>query len=287
MVTREPEPFYQGHSLSGWLDDYYIDSRESLEDDQPQTEAYFAIRAIGTNALPTLLRWVEHEPNPWQERLRWFALKLPPPVADFGFVRRLAQSGQRPNNWPQAFGVLGSLANGAVPELTRIMRREPAADDLGALPALALAYIGPAGLAPLMAAAADPRASCQNNAIYAVAGMGTNAIPAIPLLIQCLTNANLDATRAATAVLGELHLQPDIVLPALANCLQSPDPKTRILAAAWLAEVEAYRPTACHVLLTASKHPSEEVRTFANHMIDMLPGETKVLSAPDGEMDWK
>ncbi len=72
---RETEPAYQGRTLTDWLDDYYIDSRESVEDDSPQTEAYFAIRAIGTNALPTPLRWVEHQPSPWRDRLRSFALE--------------------------------------------------------------------------------------------------------------------------------------------------------------------------------------------------------------------
>ncbi|MCX6924607.1 MAG: hypothetical protein NT154_15535, partial [Verrucomicrobia bacterium] len=60
-LSSEREPTYQGRSFTDWLDEYYSDSRERTEDDTPKTEAYFAIRAIGTNALPTLLRWVEQE----------------------------------------------------------------------------------------------------------------------------------------------------------------------------------------------------------------------------------
>lgn len=67
-LPSEREPTCQGRSLHEWLDEYYADSRERMEDDTPQTEAYFAIRAIGTNALPTLLRWVEQKPSPWRER---------------------------------------------------------------------------------------------------------------------------------------------------------------------------------------------------------------------------
>jgi HEAT repeat protein len=242
-----------------------------------------AIRAIGTNALPTLLRWVEHEPSSWGERLRSFAASLPSPLADLGFVQKLAQWGHRPSNWPQAFQVLGADANSAVPELTRLLRREPAVEDLGAVPALALAYIGPAGLPPLLAAAADPNASCQVNAIFSFSDMGTNALPAIPQLIRCLVNTNLEVAQAATGVLCELRLRPDIVLPALAKCLQSPDPETRILAAAWLAEVEAYSPAACQVLFAACNDPSEEVRSLAQSAIDAIPEEIEATPSPTGE----
>lgn len=283
LLPRKPEASYQGRTLTEWLDDYYFDSRKRIEVDLPQTEAYFALSAIGTNALPTLLRWVEHEPSPWGERLRSFAASLPPPLANLSFVRTLAQSGHRPFAWVQAFQVLGLDANGAVPELTRLLRREPAAEDLGALPALALAYIGPAGLPPLLAAAADSHASCRINAILSFSDMGTNALPAIPLLIQCLTSTNLEVAKAATYVLCELRFQPDIVLPALAKCLQSPDLETRILAAAWLDQVEAYSPAAGRVLLAACNDPSKEVRSLAQSAIDTVPEGLEASPPPAGE----
>jgi HEAT repeat protein len=154
---------------------------------------------------------------------------------------------------------------------------------LGALPALALACIGPAGLPPLLAAAVDPNPSCQINAILSFSDMGTNALPAIPLLIQHLTSTNLEVAKAATGVLCELRLRPDIVLPALAKCLQSPDPETRILAAAWLAEVEAYSPAACQVLFAACNDPSEEVRSLAQSAIDEMPEEIEATPSPTGE----
>jgi HEAT repeat protein len=158
---------------------------------------------------------------------------------------------------------------------------EPAAKDKGFSAALALAYIGPAGLAPLQAAAADPGARCRLNAIRALGDMGTNALPAIPLLIQCLTNTNLDVARTATYALCELRLEPDLVLPALANCLRSPDPNTRIKAASWLAEVEAYRPEAQHVLLDARKDTAKEVRSFAEGVIiDTMPEEIIAVPPP-------
>ena len=281
---RETEPSYQGRTLTDWLDDYYYDSRERIEDDSPQTEAYLAIRAIGTNALPTLLRWVEHEPSPLGERLRSVAASLPSSLANLGFVQKLEQWGRRPDNWPQAFQVLGAEANSAVPELTRLLHA-PAVENDGLLPTLALAYIGPAGLPPLLAAVADPNAACRINAISAVGDMGTNAFPAIPLLIQSLSDRNLHVARAATRVLCEKRLRPDIVLPALAKCLQSPDPETRILAAAWLAEVKAYRSRACRVLRSARQDPSKEVRSFAESSIEMLPHELEEVPSPAGEQD--
>lgn len=279
-LSSEREPTYQGRSFTDWLDEYYSDSRERTEDDTPKTEAYFAIRAIGTNALPTLLRWVEQEPSPWGEQLRLLVGKLPAPVAKLGFLRNLSLRVRRPYFWHQAFLILGPDANPDVPQLTRLMR-EPAAKDKGFSAALALAYIGPAGLAPLQAAAADPGARCRLNAISALGEMGTNALPAIPLLMQCLTNANLDVARSATYALCKLRLQPELVLPALANCLQSPDPNTRIEAASWLAEVEAYRPKARHVLFDARKDAAKEVRRLAEAVIiDTMPEEIIAVPPP-------
>jgi HEAT repeat protein len=157
---RQEEPFYHGRSLTAWLDDYYVDSRHTIENDSPQTEAYFAIRSIGTNALPTLLNWVEHEAPEWAERVRSIAEKAPLAIANSRLVNRLTSYGRRPYFWQQAFAVLGWRANCAIPELTRIMNKSPDEHARNSA-AIALSLIRPAGLVPLKNASPDPHAKCQ------------------------------------------------------------------------------------------------------------------------------
>ena len=85
---HENRPSYNGRSLSEWLDDIeYIGGREG------QREAgVAAIRAIGTNACPVLLKWSSAKDSTWQRELhtilisspRLFRAKWMYTVIDFG-----------------------------------------------------------------------------------------------------------------------------------------------------------------------------------------------------------
>lgn len=205
LVLMPHEPVYHGYSLTQWLDDYYVDSRSDINDDSPHTEAYFAIRAIGTNALPTLLDWVTHDPPAPNPRLAQFADHLPSAIADNRFVWKITHPEWRPNNWPQAFSVLGAQANGAVPELTRLMYAPDAPYD-GLIAAGALASIGPAGLPSLEAAVLDPHARCRSAAIEmldTIGCVGANSVAVLPVLNRMLTNSDVVVRTAAIKAFRE------------------------------------------------------------------------------------
>src|SRR4051812_3891090 len=53
------EPEYQGKKLGEW----------GARHDGPPAETATAVRAIGTNALPLLLKWIDFSPPAWQWRL--------------------------------------------------------------------------------------------------------------------------------------------------------------------------------------------------------------------------
>src|SRR5260221_5062014 len=63
-ALREHEPTYAGKRLSEWV--ARLSSKNSLEGD---SEAENAIRHIGTNSLPYLLKWISYEPAPWRIKL--------------------------------------------------------------------------------------------------------------------------------------------------------------------------------------------------------------------------
>ena len=119
---REREPEYGGKKLSEWLTQYSKGvSREGLAPEA--REAAGAVRHIGTNALPWLLRWVRYEQPRWQGMVYSLMEKMPPPLRIRFLMKRLDPFGaERPYTLAIfAFGILGEQASPAVPELERLM----------------------------------------------------------------------------------------------------------------------------------------------------------------------
>jgi len=117
---REPE--YGGKKLSEWLVLY----RHALPDvlggpPVPSREVQEALRKIGTNSLPCLMKWIAHEPVAWKERVLLTYLRLPPSARSEAVEEWLQENGGR--EWPLAiagFGFLGPDAAPVVPELVRL-----------------------------------------------------------------------------------------------------------------------------------------------------------------------
>jgi hypothetical protein len=195
------EPVYKNRTLTDWLNDYYVDTVINQKRVySTNTDAYFAIRAIGTNALPTLLHWIALGQS--QRAPLWVKIynKIPDRIAVSGFVRRWHDSHHYPCYMDQAFLILGTDANGAVPELTRMMR-DPLAKDDGYCAAIALAYIEPAGFAPLAAAARDPQARCRQMAIRALSRMVVNKSATVRLMEQLSHDPDPKVSATAKSIL--------------------------------------------------------------------------------------
>src|SRR5215471_2028358 len=69
LMVRIDQPFYQGRSYSDWLADYEYDLTIARIAGQTNNTSYFALRAIGTNALPCLMRWVSRDRSGWSIKL--------------------------------------------------------------------------------------------------------------------------------------------------------------------------------------------------------------------------
>ena len=124
-LCRSDEPSYRGHSLSYWLErtinplahlrrhedigaiDFQQDSKESAD----------AVRAIGTNAIPTLLKFVQAKNDSGVKTLFAFLARrragLPPQVPAGMGMHLMA---------PMGFGMLGTNALPAVPALTALTK---------------------------------------------------------------------------------------------------------------------------------------------------------------------
>lgn len=114
VITRPDEPSYQGRSLSAWLDDNY--QSKLMPPRRPVAEgtrerAENAIKMIGTNAIPTLLRMLASRDSRLKLEVLMFAHKqslipVPWPTAR---ERHLSAS--------FVFLVLGAIAKPAQPGL--------------------------------------------------------------------------------------------------------------------------------------------------------------------------
>jgi hypothetical protein len=196
LVLRpgQNEPAYQGKSLNYWLRcDYSLGSTE-------KQMAESAIRHIGSNAVPTLLRM-------FQARDSALKLKLTACTRRHGFGFRIATADERRAQAIQAFGVLRDEAAGAVPALMQIYQQ-------------------------------DSSLSYQFAVIQALGKIGPAAKPAIPWLIQRATSVTNSSPvrQMAIMALGEIRCEPELVVTALTRLLGEPNSAARIRAVVALGE---------------------------------------------------
>jgi HEAT repeat protein len=101
--------------------------------------------------------------------------------------------------------------------------------------------------------------------------MGSNALPAIPLLVDCTTSTNRDLAWRAMRALGRLQLEPDRVVPALITQLNYPD-YNRIAAVWALRRYGSNAMSAVPFLLQRISDPDEGVRmAVTNALMKIAP----------------
>jgi HEAT repeats len=221
------EPVYQGKTLSLWLDDYYNSSYSSgtrRYDPAAVKAAEEAVRQIGTNGIPTLLRMIKAQnPSPVMRKVLGFARnrrleeKLYPRSA---FQRHLEAS--------FAFRILRTNAACAVPELIRICK-EPRYPTSQASAADALGDVGPAAKA------------------------------AIPLLLRHFTHTNAEVRIFAVSAVHRIGGDPSIVVPAMKRMLKDPEGAVRSSAVAALERVRSAIPELLEVLHDQDPEVREQV----------------------------
>jgi hypothetical protein len=119
---REREPEYNGAALSTWL------ARCGSTNQSESLAAVAAIRHIGTNALPFLIRWIQYEPG-WKDSLGRKILGWPV-LGSRRDVQKLIwnMTQYRAITAVNGFRILGSEANPALTELQRLADNPKAPD---------------------------------------------------------------------------------------------------------------------------------------------------------------
>jgi hypothetical protein len=197
LRPREHEPVYQGKTVRLWLHEY----RPGAHGDSDR--AAFAIRQIGTNAVPTLLHMLRKKDSPLVSKLvplwgRYISRNehLPFWFTNPAWFRYRAFVVNMEGAY--GFGILGADAHQAVPELMRIYEEKISADSQMAVTD-ALVSIG-------------PRA----------AGVAT------PSLLRSIANGGERQRARAIEVLWSIHAAPSLVVPVFAKCLSDSSFDVRI-----------------------------------------------------------
>jgi len=237
------EPSWHGHKLSEWVELYgarFSGYEFTTNCWATQQETETAIRGIGSRSIPFLVRWIRREIKhlgpPGSNLVRdfiwkWAPSNLRPTLRRWWFDRR---SEYLAIGAVSAFLVLNTNANSAIPDLVSIVNlpdntswenyepawglADPSFPNRCAL--FALANIGPSAAPALLACATNSSMNARCDAVHLLSKMGTNARPALPLLLQIIQDPTNRLSALAARTLGNLKLEPETVIPALTNALE-------------------------------------------------------------------
>ena len=274
---REPE--YNGKKLSEWLRDYRPVHQRMVP--VASEEAADAVRHIGTNGLPILVKWIQEtkEPPKWKEKMLELFDRISPKSTDRLFE---VFAGRELRDWRAVWGfeILGEEARSAIPDLVRVANsgnKEAASSAIRAL-----GYLGKDALPPLLGLASKNEFKGHDASLTVIGQMGylgTNAHPAVLFFVKNINDRENEV--AAADVLGRLHLESDISVPALAECLESTNGIVRMWGAISLGRFGVDAQAALPALRKALKDPYVSVRNQATNALRLIAPE--VLGKEGGQ----
>jgi hypothetical protein len=267
VIAADQEPSYNGRPLSQWLGDMRLSAPTFGH--EPYQEA---IRAMGTNALPTLLKWISYEPSP-SEQSSQTGETVPPWRPNYNLNPE-----QRAQRSQYAFSSLGAVARPAIPELTRLARASPDPQRAERC-ATALAFIGPEAIPSLLSLATNAPPWTRYHAISMLGRFARDleAALVVPVLINCLGDTNNDFPIEGPVEGVFDAIGPAVVVPALTNALRSASGRTRQRAFLCLSLFEYedptnVPPTMVPTLRAAMRDPDSEVRSIATNILRRMGG---------------
>ncbi|MDB6109187.1 MAG: putative domain containing protein [Pedosphaera sp.] len=243
QVRRASGPFYEGESLAVWArrlpggqDNFNGISWSPLlfDGSHQESKAEQAIRQMGTNALPALMRRMRTGDSArgvtFDKVMRWARSRVSGQSVDFTIEMSPAER----RRWEAALALhaLGPLAKPAVPELAALLTNRVCSRDA----AYALASMGPEGFVPLRQAMTNRWDWIQMCAVWALGQTPTDGKFAVSALLGCLQDKSPGVRSAAAWSLGRIHADPELVAPALATKLGDTGPGVRAITEGALKE---------------------------------------------------
>jgi HEAT repeat protein len=209
-ILNPTEPSYQGRSASSWLHDLGTPN---------YLQAYAALKAMGTNAVPAIVRRLKRSASPWRIKYRelypkfpsWLAKTLPKPKSDFNRVL---------GGW--AFAAIGP---GVKPRLVKLLKEEsPSVRSAAAFGLHELRLSGADikdAIPALIEALSDQSGDVRYSSAQTLGLIGPEAESAVPALIPLLTDSHFGPGVRVLAfeALGMIGPKAKAAMPALRNLL--------------------------------------------------------------------
>jgi hypothetical protein len=264
------EPEYQGKKLSEWLTGPVINDAPSQIVAKEE-----ALRHIGTNALPWLLKWLRDERPAWKEKLAEEYEMCPGPLV-VGSVKRWLkhESAERLSYGALvAFQVLGTEASPAILELKGLAKSTNV--HVAYMAIQAFAAMGKAAIPELVDVVTNRDAyarELQTVVMGALRQLGTNGSVVIPVLIEQLRDKDAEVVATAASLLGEVRDEPDLEIPALVRTIDIPVRQVRCSAIYALGRFGNQARLAVPSLLIALNDQEARVReTATNAILNIAP----------------
>ena len=267
VAKRECEPSYDGRSLSEWVHVCSCRKPERPTYDEREKAAQ-AIRHIGTNAIPTLLRWISYDPSQARKTSLALLRHLPKALQPQFLWEREARAFET----QVAFYTLGTAARSAIPALTHLAITSSGEERVYYC-SRALSYIGPEALPAMLTITSNPQGKARACPLPMLFIFRTEARSAVPFLVACLNDKEDAVACAAAEVLGYLTLSNAVVVPALAASLQSTNAARRAHAARGLAEFGRAAEAVAPQLQQLLSDPSQSARSEARRALEQIAPE--------------
>ncbi len=176
------EPVYQGKPLSFWLSGYsaMVEGPELSKIDE-------AVRHVGSNGIPTMLRMLQAKDSSLRAGLIWIARKQR--------LVKLKSIDAKDRNFGAAMGLITldpTIVSNAVPALVEIYNK-------------------------------DFSRFSQAQTCSVLAKLGPLAKRAVPALLRNMSSTNVWVRRDAELALGRILSEPELVVPAMTKALHDPD----------------------------------------------------------------
>jgi hypothetical protein len=224
------EPIHHGRRLSAWVEDLHPRVGEAR-----QQQAELALRAIGTNAVPYLVKLLQHREPRLLRELRGFSERTKTFLRmDSELELPWVAVVERDMQLSAAFAALGPSARPAFPMLTNLLLRP----ETATVSASALARLGPEAFGALSRALENPQAQVRAAAAGVLGSMSGDLSKIIPALRIALTDSDKSVRINAVVSLGQIaEIDPEAVLDDLIRGLRDSSPTVKIFAAELLARL--------------------------------------------------
>ena len=247
----------------------------------PETAQKEAISRIGTNALPSLVKWIAYSAP--KRHLRLFGMNIPLPSRE-----RRAELAQGSFI---ALRSLGVRAAPALPDLVYLLKGTNI--DVAERALSSIDGIGMAGVPALLDYVTNRHAYSCSSALPPVGAMrnlGTNGAFVVPVLTECLKSSDSEIAGIAAILLANIGqglgvgAQADVVVAALVGATGSPDEHVRYCAVYALRRFDAFGKSVVPALVRALGDSDVQVRKAATNSLDRVARQ--ILGARNREHDF-